>query len=166
MEYAHSYFRERWFDHLTPVQQQLIREAFILLQSAEKEQWEPLIDYSYIVFPAAKAYEGFLKTFLYKLDLISLEMVQDEHFRIGKALNPDLPVEYREKSWIYGKLALQYSEGLARFLWLTWKACRNQVFHYKVEQEGLLSLDGAALKLERIIEAIRRAALKLERRSN
>ena len=49
-----------WWDYLEEDLQELLRESTLLLDKVEK--WEKTFhDYSFIVFPAAKAYEGFLK---------------------------------------------------------------------------------------------------------
>lgn len=102
-----------------------------------------LLDYSFIVFPAAKAYEGFLKKLFLNKGFITEDDYYGKRFRIGKALNPYLEKEIREES-VYDKV-VEYCGGkaLADFFWETWRQCRNTV-----------TLPEARQKLEMIIKAI------------
>jgi len=86
----HNYVDQEWFLYLTHPMQDLVVQAFGLL-SREKEQNNGYHDYSFVVFPLAKAYEGFLKKVLVEMGLSDKETVYGRHFRIGKSLNPDLP---------------------------------------------------------------------------
>ena len=52
-------------------------------------------DYSFVVFPTAKAYEGFLKKMFFDLGFITEEDYRGKRFRIGKALNPFLEKNLR-----------------------------------------------------------------------
>jgi hypothetical protein len=86
-------------------------------------------DYSYVVFPFAKAYEGFLKRLFLDLDLINEEDFYGEAIRIGRILNPI----FKEKDYsVYSKLKRygQPGELAADKLWAIWRNGRNQVFHY------------------------------------
>lgn len=141
-------------------QQRLWREAWYLLER-EKDAPSPsqtFSDYGFIVFPAAKVYEGYLKTFFYQLGLISKWSYIDEHFRIGKALNPDLPKRFRDGSWVFDDLCAVCSETTARKLWEAWKQGRNAVFHYQEAKEKELTLDQAEERLHILAEAMKAAS--------
>lgn len=108
---------------------QLAGMSFLLLEHEEQAR-HTYFDFGYIVFPLAKAYEGFLKQVFYDLGLINRQQFAGEHFRIGKALNPNLPVRYRS-GWVYQEMVETCKgEELPLHLWEAWKHARNQVFHY------------------------------------
>lgn len=114
-------------------------------------------DYSFIVFPAAKAYEGFLKKIFLDLGFITEEDYFGKHFRIGKALNPSLPKRLRREG-VYDKI-VKYcgGEGLAETLWETWRQSRNLVFHWFPNERNAISLPEAGERLGMIIKAIDQA---------
>lgn len=114
-------------------------------------------DYSFILFPAAKAYEGFLKKLFLDLGFITQEDYYGKHFRIGKALNPALPKEIRSES-IYDKIThLCQGRELADDLWETWRVCRNLTFHWFPNEKNAISLDEANTRIGMIIKAMDRA---------
>lgn len=111
-------------------------------------------DYSFVVFPAAKAYEGFLKKMFLDLNFITEEDYYGKHFRIGKALNPSLPKDLRREG-VYDKI-VHYCQGadLAEKLWETWKLSRNLTFHWFPNEKNAISLEEAGVRIEMIFEAI------------
>ena len=149
-----------WWSYLEYDLQELIREAFLIeeilrgmgadLPGGKKE----FHDYSFVVFPAAKAYEGFLKKMFLDLKFITEEDYYGKHFRIGKALNPSLPKELRREG-VYDKV-VRYCQGreLADKLWETWKLSRNLTFHWFPNEENAVTLDGARERIDMIIGAI------------
>jgi hypothetical protein len=114
-------------------------------------------DYSFVLFPAAKAYEGFLKKLFLDLKFISEEDYFGKHFRIGKALNPSLPRELRHES-VYDKV-VKYCGGreLADTLWETWRVCRNLTFHWFPNEKNAITLPEARERIDLIINAIDKA---------
>jgi membrane protease YdiL (CAAX protease family) len=142
-----------WWNYLDRVQQDLIRQSFHLLAEEEREP-KSLADYSFIVFPAAKAYEGFLKKLFFDLGLISRTQFSGERFRIGRALNPAILRDYPQES-IYEKLS-RYCGGeeISARLWRTWKNSRNLVFHYFPDKENLISFSEAKSRVNEVVEAI------------
>ncbi len=137
--------------------QDLMRESFGQL-AHEKDLIEqgsaPKHDYSFIVFSAAKAYEGFLKKMLYETKLITRQQYFGDHFRLGKSLNPHLPKRY-QWDWVYLKLAnLCGGENTPLLLWETWKHARNRIFHYFPDHRELVSLTVAESLLQEIVTAI------------
>lgn len=112
-------------------------------------------DYSFIVFPAAKAYEGFLKKLFLDMGFITEEDYSGKHFRIGKALNPDLEDKYKNEGWVYSKLE-EFCQGkkLPDTLWNTWKQCRNLLFHWFPNEKNKVDHIEAVERLLKIVSAI------------
>jgi hypothetical protein len=153
-----------WINSVDDVERQLLVEADFLLDREKKfPQDHRIADYGFLVYPAAKAYEGFLKTYLYKNGLIDNYMYKSDHFRIGKAINPDLPEKYREDDWVYDDLARLFGDDLPARLWSTWRKCRNHVFHFKPDKLRLYTLVEAQIKIELIFSTI---ALAIERQQS
>lgn len=115
--------------YLSPGQKGLLQEGLYLLNHARTNPDKNITDYSYLVFPFAKAYEGFLKQLFLDLGYINEHNYQSDHFRIGKVLNPNYIQPYNNDS-VYGRISREFGENIANTLWLVWKKGRNQVFHY------------------------------------
>jgi len=144
--------RKVWWNYIDTDLQELLKQSFLLLEAFEKEPRQ-FFDYSFIIFPAAKAYEGFLKKIFLDLGFITKEDYFGKRWRVGKALNPYLEKEYRGES-IYDKL-VTYCGGkeLADKLWETWRVCRNLIFHWFPNEEKAASLAMARERVMMIIEA-------------
>src|SRR6266508_1592441 len=93
--------KKEWWLYLTENQRALLAQAVTLLEREKVFKEQLFEDYSFIVFPAAKAYEGFLKKLLFDLGFINSSQYSGEHFRIGKSLNPNLPLRYRKSDWVF-----------------------------------------------------------------
>lgn len=152
---------EDWWKYLDGPLQELVRESLDLLEWQKERlvggELLPYHDYSFAVFPAAKAYEGFLKKILLDMKLISERQFYSEHFRIGRAMSPDLPVRYRH-GWVFGKLA-QFCQGenLPLKMWETWKRARNRLFHYFPDKNEWITLDQAKLLVGEIMATMKEA---------
>lgn len=148
---------EAWYHFLDEDMRQLADLGMYLL-NRERAAEENLVDYSFVVFPMAKAYEGFVKKFLLKSKLISQETYESNHFRIGKSLNPALDTDDRNGEWIYGKLeeACQGTEGagVAMAMWEAWRLCRNKLFHYFPNYEQQISIETAGERIELLKKAM------------
>lgn len=152
-----------WFSFLDHGQTDLLLQSRELYQ---RELLQPSIvfhDYSFVVFPMAKCYEGFLKKYLFSLDMISEASYDGDHFRIGKSLNPDLPERYRNHDWVVGELDQRLGivgdgrfkdQRLSRVLWNCWKNSRNLLFHYFPQHENFVTLDQAKNRMIDVLEAI------------
>lgn len=132
-----------WWNYIHEDLKELVREATVLLSRVES--WnEKFHDYSFIVFPAAKAYEGFLKTLFHDLGFISDEEFYGKRFRVGKALNPALEKYLRERESVYDKL-VDFCQGrqLPDNLWNTWKKARNLIFHWFPNEKNVIDFEEA-----------------------
>lgn len=143
-------FRDQeWFGYLEPTMRELVEEAYYLLDR-EEMGGEELVDYSFVVFPMAKAYEGFVKKFLHDVGLISEKTYLSRHFRIGRSLNPNLPMKYRDGWWLFDDLERMCEEAgrggcekYPRMMWRAWREGRNKTFHYFAGRERLVTLEEA-----------------------
>lgn len=145
-----------WWDYLQEDVQELLDESLLLVETVKV--WAVKFhDYSFVVFPAAKAYEGFLKKLFLDMNFITKEEYFGKRFRIGKALNPQLERELRHES-VYDKLVeFCKSENLAQTLWDTWKTCRNSLFHWFPEEKTAINFEEAKASLALIIDSIDKA---------
>lgn len=115
--------------YLDSEEQDLINDSEKLIEDAQSHP-QTLSDYSYLVFPLAKMYEGFLKKLFLDLGLVDQARYESEHFRIGSALNPNLPSHLKMESLYDQVLSHFKSQSVADTLWRAWKKGRNGLFHY------------------------------------
>lgn len=149
-----QYFNNaNWLTYLTDWQIQLIEVANHLIQEYDENR-DSLADYSFLVFPMSKAYEGFLKKFLYDLNLIDKATYEGRRFRIGRALNPDVAKEQRDEYWLYDDITKICSQKTAHRLWEAWLKCRNRVFHFFPKDKGLLTYEQALSKIDLVSRAM------------
>ena len=139
---------------MTDPMRDLARESFMLLEREEKLQ-EGLHDYSFVVFPMAKAYEGFLKKLFYGLGLINKKQYGGDRFSVGKALNPNLPKRY-QWDWVYGRLAMACKEEM----WEVWKKARNRIFHFFPDHHEFITLEQAKELIEEVTEVMEKALIQ------
>lgn len=143
-----------WWGYLEEDLQELLKTGTLLINRVET--WsEKFHDYSFIVFPVSKAYEGFLKKFFLDLGFISEAEYFGKRFRVGKALNPALDRRIRRREGVYDKI-VKYCGGknLADQLWETWKECRNKLFHWFPNEKRAISFSEAKSKVNQVIETI------------
>ncbi len=112
-------------------------------------------DYSFMVFPAAKAYEGYLKKIFVDKNFITQADYDGKKFRIGKSLNPFLEKRYRVGESVYDKI-VEHCGGkeLADKLWEAWIKGRNSVFHWFPNEKTALSFSEAEERINLIIDAM------------
>jgi len=146
--------KKNWWGFIEKDLQGLLLEASLLIEKVSL--WdEKFQDYSFIVFPAAKAYEGFLKHLFLERGFISEEDYYGKRFRVGKALNPSLEKRLRAKESVYDKI-VQFSgeKDLADKMWHTWKVCRNLLFHWFPNEKNVISFKQAKEKVGLVVETI------------
>lgn len=118
-----------FWNYLSQQQKDLILEGDYLLNDVIKHSSYHFKDYSFLVFPYAKAYEGYLKTLFKDIGFIShLDYISD-HLRLGKLLSPFLMSRLGDRS-LYKQIKDNVSKELADQIWSSWKHGRNQIFHY------------------------------------
>lgn len=145
--------------YLSPEQQSLIREGYYLVEDSKTHvPLQPITDYSYLVFPFAKAYEGFLKQLFLDMQLIKRWQYESDHFRIGKALSPNWAKERKRNSSAYKRLAEKLGDvALPDELWRVWKQGRNLIFHYFPHNFKALTLPEAEVLVQQIVTVMERA---------
>jgi len=139
--------------HVSPEQLKLMTDIQTIMSCLQQNH---ISDYSFMVAPAAKAYEGYLKDFFLKLGIIDQYNYESDRFRVGKTLNPSL--RYKRYS-IFQKLAdlNQNGEELAELLWDAWKFGRNEILHYFPKNVKHLSREEAEERIVLILKAIIRS---------
>ena len=147
--------KKDWFQALAYEQRELLKQSLVLLEQIEDSQ-EKYFDHAFVVMPAAKAYEGFVKDFLFKLNLISEKRYLGTRFRVGKSLNPELDKVPRfKKEALYDELTKIFGDNkVPEKLWQTWRDCRNQILHYFPKKIETVSLSQARERVEQIIATI------------
>jgi len=137
--------------YLSQHQQELLNDTQIILKRLELH--DGISDYSFLVSPVAKLYEGFLKDFFLKIGIISETEYDSDRFRVGKTLNPSL--RYKRFS-VFQKLS-DYDESgeeLAEKLWDAWKFGRNEIFHYFPGSYKNLNKQEAEERIDLLLKAI------------
>jgi hypothetical protein len=143
------------WQYLSEEQRSLVEDGELLLENSHLIP-KGLSDYSYLVFPFSKAYEGFLKKVFLDMKLIRPEEYYGDEIRIGRILNPHFNKEYGS---VYNRLC---RKGISKNgvnevsekLWTTWKNARNLVFHYFPHNFRRLTFEEAKGLVDEIIEAM------------
>lgn len=134
----------------------LMVDGEMLLENAE-EIPHKVTDYSYLVFPFAKGYEGFLKKLFLDLKMIKQDEYYGDDIRIGRILNPQYIK--KTKNVFYKLVSSNGSKGsVAQSLWKMWHEGRNQVFHYFPHNFRKLTFNEALKIIEGLLEAMNIAA--------
>lgn len=137
----------------------LLEDGETILSFIEKyHKDEPLSDYSFLVFPFSKAYEGFLKRFLLDSGLIREEDYYSDDIRIGRILNPNYA---KERGNVFVKLCDKSKDGreVPKKLWSVWKRGRNLVFHYFPHNFRRLGYDEAVEIITEVVDAMDSAVM-------
>lgn len=151
---------ESWFDALNLRCKQLVRQALFLI---EREKLQPQDDmvatYGFLVFPAAKAYEGFLKDYFLAMGFIEERHFQDPYFRIGRSLNPEGNTYQKQETWLYDDISRSCGHAVAQDLWDSWKICRNEVFHFQPDTKEVEDIITAETMVMRLMQSMKAALL-------
>lgn len=156
-----------WWSYLDRDMKELLSESEVLVENVGK--WRHTFhDYAFVVFPAAKAYEGFLKTLFFDLGFITEEDFYGKRFRIGRALNPALEPQYRNNESVYDKLShFCHGDELPKALWNMWKRGRNMSFHWFPDERNAISYPEAKRIVYEIFDTMDMAftECKIERKA-
>lgn len=153
---------EEVWHYFSSTQKDLIQEGNYLMTITEEKKFK-FKDFSFLVFPYAKAYEGYLKQLFLDVGFIThLDYISD-HFRIGKYLSPHLIQKLGDRS-IYTQIIKHSSEDLASEIWTMWKRGRNEVFHYYPHNIKRLTFDDARIMNEDILHAMIRSYQELKKK--
>lgn len=145
-------YREFW-NYLPKEQQDLILQGDYLGDEINRNHQHDFKDYSFLVFPYAKAYEGFLKQLFKDVGFIShLDYISD-HLRLGKLMSPNLADRLGDRS-LYRKVYTTATRDLADQIWNTWKIGRNQVFHYFPHNLKALTFEEATKLVNMIVQTM------------
>ncbi len=132
---------------------QLRKDSNNLLKEAN-ESTTYISDYSYIVFPMAKAYEGILKKVLVEAQLVKEEDIQyDPNVPINNYFNPV------SNTTIFNLLADKVRDkSIPHTIYATYQECRNQILHYDSYRDNrLTSLNEVEFYLMRLDDAAQKA---------
>lgn len=144
------------WQYLSPEQRILAGDGAFLVTDSEKHRDQEPTDYSYMVFPFAKMYEGFLKQLFRDVQVMDMRDYYSDHFRIGKALSPHMAPRLGVHS-IYTQFSKQFGKELTEILWQVWKEARNLVFHYFPHNYRALTRGQAVEIIDRLIDAMESA---------
>lgn len=136
----------------------LFEDGEIILNFVDKyRDKDNITDYSFMVFPFAKGYEGFLKRFLLDTRLIREEDYYSDDIRIGRILNPNF---VKEKSNVFNKICKsKEAREVPKKLWSVWKRGRNLIFHYFPHNFRKLEYHEAIDLINEIIDAMNSAVV-------
>jgi hypothetical protein len=147
------------WSYLQPELKELITDGEIIAEFIKKNKLsDQVTDFSFLVFPFAKAYEGFLKKLFLDLDVIHYDDYYGDEIRIGRLLNPHYQGEIGHA---FEKLC-NHSPGGKKTsdkLWEVWKQGRNLIFHYFPHNFKRLTFDEALSVIGQITEAMEFAVL-------
>lgn len=150
----------RFWRYLSQPQKDLILQGQYLMNDVIRHHAYHFKDYSFIIFPFGKVYEGFLKQLFRDIKFIShLDYISD-HLRLGKLMSPNLVGRLGDKS-IYKKIVERSNRQLADQIWRVWKIGRNQIFHYFPHNLKSVSFEEAEAIVNKIIQTMEEAYLKL-----
>lgn len=142
-----------FWNYLSQKQKDLIHQGDFIRNEVIEEGKYNFDDYAFMVFPYAKAFEGFLKQLFKDVGLISEAEYFSDHMRLGKLMSPNMAGRLGEAS-LYKKLVRIGSKKLADEIWDNWTNARNRVFHYFPHNLEAITLKEAEEKKERIIKTM------------
>lgn len=151
----------QFWQYLSQNQKDLILEGQYLMNDIIKDQAFQFKDYSFLIFPFAKTYEGFLKQLFLDIGFISrLDYISD-HLRLGKLMSPNLVMRLGDRS-LYKKIKDTAGVELAEEIWNAWKMGRNQIFHYFPHNIKSVTFEGAEKVIGELLMAMEHAFDKLK----
>jgi hypothetical protein len=151
----------QFWQYLSRPQKDLILEGTFLLNDILKHSEYTFQDYSFVVFPFAKAYEGYLKKIFMDAGFINhLDYISD-HLRLGKLMSPHLTERLGDRS-LYTKLYEIAGQELADLVWDTWRLGRNEIFHYFPHNLRSVSMTQAEEIIAQLVQTMEKTYLALK----
>jgi hypothetical protein len=140
--------------YLQPEIQALVVDCEILIDIVEEDTVsQKITDYSFVVFPIAKAYEGFLKRLFMDIGIIEHDEYYSDEIRIGRILNPKYQKELSNAFTIMGRRSAQ-KQDMLQLLWDVWKKGRNLVFHFFPHNYRRLTREEAVGTVREVVDAM------------
>ncbi len=149
------------YDYLPPAHLDLIEQGKHLIEHVNEDREHKFDDYSFVVFPFAKAYEGFLKQIFLDAGFISRKEYLSKYFRIGKVMSPNLRRRLGKHS-VYHKICNMVGCDLSEKIWKTWTRGRNQVFHFFPHNVRSLTLQEAEEIAQGIVATMEEVVSEVE----
>lgn len=148
------------WEYLQPDIQKLLTDGELLVQifSEDSNSQTRVDDFSFMVFPFAKAYEGFLKKLFLDIKVIQYDEYYGDDIRIGRVLNPQYQ---KEVGNVFAKMCAHSPSrgGIVQHLWDAWKDGRNLVFHYFPHNYKRLSFEDAMTLINKLLHAMSLAVI-------
>jgi hypothetical protein len=131
----------------------LFQDSKYLLVKAQEPPFAQVSDYSYIVLPAAKAYEGVLKKILVNAGLVSEQTILEKpELSLNSYFNPV------GNEGIFNSLKDKARDkAIPHIIYSTYQECRNQIFHHDSYRDSKITLEDADFYIRRIDDAISKA---------
>lgn len=142
-----------FWKYLSQKQKDLIGQGDFIRHEVIEEGKYNFDDYAFMVFPYAKAFEGFLKQLFKDVGFLTQEEYVSDHLRLGKLMSPNMAGKLGDLS-LYKKLVSVGSKDLADKIWDSWRNGRNRVFHYFPHNLEAITLSEAEEKTEMILETM------------
>lgn len=149
-----------FWNYLSQNQKDLLIEGQYLMNDIIKDHAYHFKDYSFLVFPFAKAYEGFLKQLFRDIKFISHLDYISNHFRLGKMMSPNLVNKLGDRS-LYIQVTNRVNQELAEKIWMAWKKGRNIIFHYFPHNLRAISFLESQEIIDMILKTMEEAYQKL-----
>jgi len=144
------------WNYLTQEMKDLVNEGEALLDSCQLTGNITIKDFSYLVFPWGKLYEGFLKKVFLDLNFITPEDYYGNEVRIGKLLSTGMGNKPPHRLSIVSELSSTkiFGENLTKAMRSVWKNSRNSVFHFFPDNVYKLDLETAKKRIEEVIKCM------------
>lgn len=154
-------YPEDFWIYLSIPQQDLLIEGDYLKDQIIEDAEYSFKDYSFLVFPFAKSYEGFLKQVFLDVGFISHLDYISNHFRLGKVLSPNMSQKLGDSRSLYIQIERAISRDFAEEVWTTWKLHRNEIFHYYPHNIKAITFEEADGIVKKITHTMRDVYQKL-----
>jgi len=150
--------------YLTQEMKELVVEGEALLKSCQLSGEIEVKDFSYLVFPWGKLYEGFLKKVFLDLNFITSEDYYGNEVRIGKLLSTGMGNKPPHRLSIVNELSSSkiLGENLTKVMRGVWKNSRNSVFHFFPDNVYKLDLDTAKKRINEVVKCMELVVNRVE----